>query len=219
MFQVGNKFGTKKKEPDMIQIDPDAPATLLAAHQTLGSAKKAYQVRVEKLAALTAQLAELDRRIGQKLADDEVADTEILEQQALQGRVRQLESAMTVLMQRRDDAEAAVQRAEQAIRIDRQCTALEHLQVVALEVDAAIATLGHVTSKLAAALEQARLTGAGGKYQSFLVDAKLELQRFVNMAIDEVTGTGKVPDRMRRYAKWSECIPGPETARVTSRHE
>lgn len=210
MFQIGNTFGARTKTNDSSPVDADGTADdLQGARLTLGRAAKAYETKHAELVASRTRLAELDQSIGLKIADDIDANMDILERQTVQARIQQLEPATAVLRQRKDDAEVAVQRAERAAQIDQQCTALENLQVVALEIDAAIDTLSHVTSKLAAALEQARASGAGGKYQSFLVDAKLELQRFVNLAIDPVTGTGMVPSRMRRYVKWSDLIPSP----------
>lgn len=128
-------------------------------------------------------------------------------------RIQQLESATAVLRQRKDEAEAAVQRVELAAAVEKEAEASAYLKLtVAPKIDDVIDQLSRVSTELETALDAARIAGVGLPPQSFLMEAKLQLGLFVALAIDPVTWTGKVPDRMRRYARWSDCIPGPETA-------
>lgn len=198
---------------------PDAAANTVAGKRL---AKGRTHAKVD---ALTADLAAARRisvqahqQLGECVNDEQDvrAPTEALKQ--ADDRVQALEAALAVAISKDETAHAELTQAIVQASFETEVAALFHLKrVVAPKVEEALGQLERVSTELAAALHRAGVAGAGGQHQSFLTDARLELQRFANLALDPVTGAGKVPSRMMKYTRWSECIPEPDSARTRKR--
>ena len=204
---------------------PLTPSTPDAAANTVAGKRLAKGRTHAKVDALTAALkaarlasVQAHQQLGECLHDelDVRAPTEALKQ--ADDRVQALEAALAVAISKDETAHAELTQAIVQASIETEVAALFHLKrVVAPKVEDVLGQLERVSTELATALNHAHVAGVGGQYQSFLIDAKLELQRFTNRALHVVTGMGAVPDRMMKYTRWSECLPEPDSARTRKR--
>lgn len=206
--------------PSVTAAPDGVKAEVEKKHREMFQGKTKAQVQRLRAELDTAALAvkQAERTVGERRTDD-LDITEATEELRQAGdRVRALQAALNFAIQKDEAALAALKDAERQAAIEKEVDALAYLKLtVAPKVDDALDQLERVTAELAIALDQARAMGAGGKHQTFLTEARLELQRFTNLALDPVTGLGKMPSRMMKYTRWSDCIPHPNSARTKPR--
>jgi hypothetical protein len=183
-----------------------------------GRTHKRLEELTSQQATAAAACAEARRTVGERMEKGEDGTNAMAALTQAEEQLRACELALTIAREKDQRAQSELRNMKLQASIEAEVAALSRLKhIVAPQVDDVLAQLERISGELAAALNHACVTGAGGQHQSFLIDAKLELQRFTNRALHVVTGTGAVPDRMMRYARWSECIPEPDSARTRKR--
>lgn len=202
-------FGFAPAEPPST-LSPAARAK--GAQLALGRASKAYDTKAAELTAARSQLAHLDQTIGEKGADGLDVTLDLHERQRLQSLVQQLELAVSILRQRQEDAATSLKEAELSMAVDAEANALSQNKAVGLRVDDAFEALHQLAQEQAETWDAVRLAGGNETYASRHTDARLQFQLFLNLAAHPFTGVGHVPQRLMKWARFSECAPDPATA-------
>lgn len=222
MLSLKNPFKTTTAAPS--PIEPERPTendpnrAVKRWELEHGRTRKRLEELTSQQATAAAACAEARRTVGARMEQGEDGTIAMAALTQAEGQLRACELALTIAREKDQHAQSELRNAKHQAVIEGEVVALANLKlVVAPKVEEALGQLERVSTELAAALIQAHGAGVGGRPQSFLIDARLELQRFVNLALDSVTGTGGVPRRMMRYTRWSECLPEPDSARTRKR--
>ena len=101
--------------------------------------------------------------------------------------------------------------------IEGEVEALSHLKTVALKADQLFDALEHLAHELAEAANAVRVASGPGIHTSFLIDAQLQFQLFLQRAAHPLTQRGHVPLPFMKFQKFSECLPDATSVRTRKR--
>ena len=114
-----------------------------------------------------------------------------------------------------------MKQAEQQVAIEAEVAAGVHLKSVSLKVDQLFIDLERLAvDELGPALNAARVilieSGIHDGGLNFLAEAPLVFKQHLLLAVHSLIKEGFVPVNMRKYTRWSQCIP--DEAFIRSRH-
>lgn len=216
MLTLKNPFSQPQTGPEMPTVnDPGKAVKRWELEQ--GRTKKRIEDLDSQHAAATEARDQAQHAYGAQVESGEASEISLATLKQAEEHIRACEAALTIAKEKDRAALAALKDAKRQAGIEKEFEALAYLKLtVAPEIEDMIALVARLSAKLASGLEDARLAGAGGPYNS-LTNAPQALAIFLGMSMDPLTGTGRVPDRLRPYKIWSDCLPDPETARSRAR--
>ena len=173
---------------------------------------KQWQDTTAKLAEARTHLAHCEIACGQKIADGEDATAESAALQSAESAVKQFESAVAILWQRKEDADAASRDAARQAAVEAAVQAVAEVKSACEEMDQLILSIGKVAvDKIAPRLNTARevlsRSGVNDGELYFLNEVPGVVKQSVQLVLYPLIGSGFVPVNMRKYARCSDCIP------------
>lgn len=210
MFQLGNTFG-KKSMAQTEKIQSGRSVTSHGAQEALDRANKAYNVKTAELAEARSRLTELDQNIGEKIADGGDATAEVLARQSAQSLVTQLESAVAVLLQRKQETEAAFKKATMVEKREALRAKLQQLADLGSTVDAQMAENGRLAAEAIHVISEIRSFSCDG-INKRLVDAVLLFRVKLLDTCEKMPGCWTGADLFKKREPWSACLPTPDQA-------
>lgn len=215
MFGIGNKFGGNRRSATMIEKrQAESTVPLTDARLTLERAGKALEAKSDELTAARSRVVELDRLIGEKLSDDENADSDTAHRQSMLAHIQQLESVVAVLLQRKNEAEASLQRAKQATQNDKVDAAKARLNALGPRADEVFAAVKQLATDLAFAAEELRVAGGNEKHSYGATEIRGQFDLFFGLAKHPLTNNGHVPTAFMKYKNFSDCLTAVCAMRV-----
>jgi len=215
-----NPFATPTSTPSPAGNDPHK--NLKRWQLEGGRARKRVEEFSSQLDAARIELEQARQALGERMGDglDTSAAETVLTQ--TQEKVRALESALAVAIQKEDAAQTALKRASRVAAIEAEVQVVAHLKSVSLKVDQLLIDLERlVVDELGPSLNDARLiltnSGIRDGELNFLTEGKLLFKQHLLLSVHTLLGKGFVPVNMRKYERWSQCIPDEDFIRSRAR--
>jgi hypothetical protein len=228
-------LATKNPFANTPPVPAPSPSETSQAESVVKAGKQLFRWRAEqgrtkaKVKSLTSTLeaarlalAQTEQTLGERLGD-ELDTTEATEAvKRADGRVRALEAAVTVAIQKDEAAQAALRHAERQEKIEKEVEAVAQLKTVILKWDQLVIDLNRLTvDEIGPALNAARLllsmSGIRDGELNFLNKVPLEAKRHLLLAVHTLIGEGFVPANMNPYERLSQLIPDDEFVRSRAR--
>jgi hypothetical protein len=160
-------------------------------------------------------IAQCEQTCGRKIADGEDASAATRAVQAAESTVRQLESAVAVLWQRKEDAEAALKQAETEVRRADAREKLTQQQEAGRIVDQALDILAPAVREFIRSSKEVTDLG-NDELTRRTVDAQRELIVWLFRACQGMPGCRTGVEPFQTHARWknpwSDRLPTPDLA-------
>jgi hypothetical protein len=191
---------------------PDAVKAQVAKKQKELSQGKT-RARVEslraELEAARHTLAQAERAVGDQLVEglDATVATDTMKQAS--DRVRVLESALAVAIQKDEAAQADLKEAERQVAIDAEAAARASLNALAPRGEELLAAVNQYCAELARdkeAVRLARLAIGDERHSIDVAELARQFELFAARAANPLTGQGLLPSRLMRFSSWSDCL-------------
>jgi hypothetical protein len=111
----------------------------------------------------------------------------------------------------------AKRNAERLILVETEAEAIDEHKALALESEGKLIDLETWAKKMTASEARVLAVSGGGTHTYFLAETKRQFEAFLLEAVSSFIGKGTRPDRLKKYAKFSDAVPDGEYARTRKR--
>jgi aminopeptidase N len=188
---------------------PPAPAAQASTPDAVWKTKAKVESLRAEVEAARLTLAQAEQAVGDRLVEglDVTAATDTMKQAG--DRVRVLESALAVAIQKDEAAQAELKQAERQMASDAEDAASARVLARAAEGEAILKTVRRFALDLAAdqqVLGEIRKKNGTERSAANVGVIPGQLMFFLRLAIDPGTGTEFRPYGLRTYDSWTECL-------------
>lgn len=169
-------------------------------------ASRAWKTETEKLAGARSDLEQATHTVGEHMADGKDTSAALVAMQAAQSLVTQRESAVAVLLQRKQEAEANWTHAKRQAALEAEAAASAALLALAPQWEAFLKEASRLAHATTAAANTLRLRRGNERFGFALAEIRGQADLFLGLSMSSLTGTGFLPERLRKFRSMSECL-------------
>lgn len=176
------------------------------AEQALSTAQTRHAGLKPRLATARRQLVETEA----KLANSDTDVPSILDAIERQEKiVTRLERELAGSQQQLDAAQKTLNAAVRQVALDRLKNHLEDGAGIGQEIDVWLADGERLAVRLAGWVKIVAQTDCNQKLATTIGELPATLRLFTNEALSPVTRSGRLPDSLKKYSKFSDAFPHP----------
>lgn len=222
MFGVKNPFKTPTRPETPADSmtpgehpSPTVDKKVIGAKLTFDRAKKALETRTAENAAAYERHTKAERGVGEAIDNGKDLAQASREMNDAETALKQTQAAVTVARERVNEAQTALQRAEQLVAQEAKYKALDYMKhEVGPEVDRLLAELEQLLKdKVRPGLAACGQAGFSTIESVFLLDARPEFERFLWQAAQVLRTPGGPSRVFNKYSRWSDVFPDPNSFR------
>jgi len=169
-------------------------------------ASRAWKTETEKLAGARSDLEQATHTVGEHMADGKDTSAALVAMQAAQSLVTQRESAVAILLQRKQEAEANWTHAKRQAAIETVAEACTRLRSLGPQWEAFLKEASRLAHDTTEAANTLRVACGNERFGFALAEIRGQADLFLGLSMCALTGSGFIPERLRKYRSMSECL-------------